>query len=408
MTKLAKEDVVSHIPHYQELAKKITLNENDKFANLDFFFAGDLVPPIAFSKSSSSSFISDKIKAEINECDFSIVNLECPLTDRDNPIRKDGPHLRADPECASTIRSVGFDTVGLANNHILDMGEKGLKDTIKNCEAAGLNVLGAGLNLAEAQEPIIYESKDIKVAVIAFAEHEFSIASKKTAGCAPLDPIQNFYQVQRAREKADVVIVSLHGGLEYESMPRPGLVEHCRFLVECGASTVVCHHTHVPSAIEVYRDCPIVYGLGNFLFERSDKPNEWFLGYGIKLSISKDGITSFKVIPFRQKNGYIDNNEDVKREVLRMIYEASVPLKDEDKLKEEWKKICKKKKEKYLINLRSPVIFRGIERLIKTFPFLKRILLPNRLKPSVLNLIRCESHREALLTIIEMEDKENA
>jgi poly-gamma-glutamate synthesis protein (capsule biosynthesis protein) len=86
----------------------------------------------------------------IIESQLAIVNLECPLTYSQTPIIKRGPHLQAAPACAEGIRSGGFDVVTLANNHILDMGERGLFDTLSTCHAAGLKTVGAGKNLEEA------------------------------------------------------------------------------------------------------------------------------------------------------------------------------------------------------------------------------------------------------------------
>jgi len=199
--------------------------------------------------------------------DLSVVNLECPLTYRKTPILKAGPHLRADPRCAESIHAGGFDVVTLANNHILDMGQEGLLDTCQACQEAGLSTVGVGRNLSEANRPLIQTVKGIRVAIIALAEHEFSIATYDKAGACALDPIENYYQIMRAKELADFVLVVFHGGNEYYALPSPRMVKTCRYFVDCGAHAVVCHHTHVPSGIEFYHDAPIVYGTGNFLFD---------------------------------------------------------------------------------------------------------------------------------------------
>ena len=284
------------------------------------------------------------------------------------------------------------------------MGEVGLLDTIDLCNKNSIMTVGAGRNINEACTPLIVQINDIKLGIIAVAENEYSIARHNSAGCASMNVISNYKQIKSTKENSDVTIVLIHGGLEYFSIPRPGLVEYCRFLVDCGVAAVICNHTHIPSAIEIYKESLIVYGMGNFLFDKKGKNNDWHHGYYTKLSISKKGVLSFQVKPYEQCNGYIgirSTNSVVNHRIFENIYNASVPLQDIELHRIHWEQACIDRADKYIIGLRSPIVFNGIERLARTFPFIKSLfLLPKKHALRVLNLIRCETHREVLETVI--------
>lgn len=90
---------------------------------------------------------------DIQNADFSFLNLESPLTRSRKGSTKHGPNIKVDPAAAYAIRNAGFKMVGLANNHIMDYGEEGLCDTVSSCDGAGLLRCGAGKSIAEAAKP---------------------------------------------------------------------------------------------------------------------------------------------------------------------------------------------------------------------------------------------------------------
>ncbi|MBQ8413439.1 MAG: CapA family protein, partial [Lachnospiraceae bacterium] len=179
----------------------------------------------------------------IKSVDFSFVNFEFPVVAKEGkPIPKCGPNLKGQPKAVDAIKYAGFNCCTLANNHILDQGEECLKDTKSRIEAVGIKTVGAGSNLTEASE-ILYLHKDgQKLAVINCCEHEFTIAMDTRAGANPLNPIQQFYKIQEARQNADYVLVIVHGGHEHYQLPSPRMKETYRFFVDAGADAVVNHH----------------------------------------------------------------------------------------------------------------------------------------------------------------------
>ena len=202
-----------------------------------------------------------------NDCDWAITNLECPLTLSNNSIEKTGPNLKAHPDCIEGIKFGGFNVVNLANNHIMDYGEQGLIDTINICEKNKIHYVGAGQNINKVSKPLYLTVKETKIAIVNFCENEWSIAGKNKAGANPLNPIINYYQIKEAKENSDFALVIVHGGNEQYKYPSPRMVETYRFFADCGANTVIGHHTHCPSGYERYNNVPIFYSLGNLIFD---------------------------------------------------------------------------------------------------------------------------------------------
>jgi len=392
-----------------DLFDEIVIKKSQESQTANLLFFGDLVPTGKVGDTLSSNEpqkLINEIYPDLKNSDLNVINLEAPLTNCRTKLIKEGPVLVGKPDTISGIKKIGFKVINLANNHILDMGEKGLLDTIEACNNNSILTVGAGKNINEASAPLFLQIKNIRVGIIAVAENEYSIAKQHAAGSAPINVISNFKQVKFSIDKSDVTIVLIHGGLEYYPVPRPGLVEYCRFLVDCGVNAVICNHTHIPSAIEIYKESPIIYGMGNFLFDRKGKDIDWYHGYYTKLSISNNGVFSFQVKPYEQCNGYIGIkalNNNVNNRIIEQIYNASILLHDIESYRDQWEKTCAKLTDKYIIGLRSPIIFNGVGRLVKMFPFLKSLLLlPRKHALRVLNMIRCETHQEVLETVLTL------
>ena len=341
-------------------------------------------------------------KQVTNNQALSIVNLECPLTIHETPILKTGPNLRAHPDCARELKQAGIDVVTLANNHILDMGEQGLFDTLDCCEEAGLKTVGAGKNIEEATKPLIIKIDDRKIAILNFAENEWSIAGPDKAGASPLDLIDNYYKIHEAKQKADLLLVILHGGNEYYPLPSPRMKKTCRYFVDCGANAVICHHTHVSSGLEIYQDAPIIYSTGNLLFDWPEpRPDGWYRGYMVELMIMRGTVNSLCLLPYEQCNSelYIHPmGHDAADKFLKEILQLSDVIADADRLTTKWVGFCSSRRLSYL---NMALCLSGIE---------QRILEKIRIRPwwrinkkqslTLANLIRCESHRDILIQLL--------
>lgn len=266
--------------------------------------AGDFCPRgrllLLIEKKEYESVFTD-VREITHHVDWAIVNLECPVSNKQPiPIRKYGGHLFCTHRSVEALRWAGFNCVTLANNHFLDYGEEGVANTLEACQKYGIDVVGGGRNLQEAARILYKEINGQTLAVINCCEHEFSIATELTAGSNPLNPIQQYYAIQEAKQNADYVLVIVHGGHEYYQLPSPRMQETYRFFVDAGADAVVNHHQHCYSGYEVYNGKPIFYGLGNFCFDKaSSHSGMWTEGYAVTINFTLDNL-NFIIHPYRQ------------------------------------------------------------------------------------------------------------
>jgi poly-gamma-glutamate synthesis protein (capsule biosynthesis protein) len=216
----------------------------------------------------AGSLLDAVLEKEWFSADLRVANLESPLTECITPIQKTGPALKASPDCFCGLKRLRMDILGMANNHILDYGERGLSDTLDGAKAAAIQTVGAGMNADEAERFLIKELNGVRVAFAAFAEHEWSVAGKNKGGANPWSAIRFVRMLSRYAGQYDRLIVLFHGGKEYCKYPSPALQESCRFMAEQGADAVICQHSHCVGSYEVYRNRLIVYGQGNFVFDR--------------------------------------------------------------------------------------------------------------------------------------------
>ena len=372
---------------------------------LDFLFCGDFAPCHRFENiviEHNENVFGDALTL-IKNSHASFANLECPLTTSNCPIAKSGPNLRAHPDCIHALKP--FSLIGLANNHIMDFGNTGLKSTIDTCNSINLPTTGIGSNLFEARRFHVITVEELSVAIIAIAEHEFNQAGENTAGSASIDVIDNYHQIIQAKKSADMVIVTLHGGNEYFPYPRPGLRKLCQHYIDLGVEAVVCHHPHVPGAYEYYNGKPIFYSLGNLIFDNPKPTKDWDLGYMVKLEFNKQKkiISNTEIIPYKQSielGGLKLLAGEEKDRLIKRIESYRMTLETEEIYMKKWKNFVKMQSNNYLLSQYSPILFRGIGYLSRKLPLSKLFINKNNINRK-LNLVRCESHLELLTNILE-------
>lgn len=358
----------------------------------------------------SSGLFSGQIQKYFAESTLGILNLEAPVTRAgdEHRIVKTGPHLKAAPGTVMPLLDkLNIDLVTLANNHILDYGEVGLNDTFENCDKARIDFTGAGMTADEAGRPSFFELDNSRCAVLNFAENEWANTQTEQPGANPLDIIDNVKQIRQVSEQVDHLVVIIHGGNEYTHYPSPRMVKQYRYYAENGASAIVGHHTHYVSGYEVHKGVPICYSLGNFLFTKGKKDKGWYEGLVLALDISPEGELGFKLLPVRQhrESHYVDFVEGKKKQqFLEKVEEISRVIRDEKELREKWDAFLSNNKNQYLKAL-SPVLgiqnryLRGI--LIRTG--LYKLLYRDAHLKELLNRIRCEAHRDAVIEILKKE-----
>lgn len=191
-----------------------------------------------------------------------LINLEGPILLPDTPktqISKAGPHL-----CSCLLPSFQVKALfALANNHIMDYGMEGLDATLQTIRGAGHMGCGAAHTLMDARRPLLCKENNVTVGVLSCCEAQFGLATSCSAGVAEFGPWM-YPAIRRLREQADVVIVSVHAGVETSPWPSPFIQDLYRSFIDCGAAIVHGHHAHVPQGFERHGGGLIFYGLGNF------------------------------------------------------------------------------------------------------------------------------------------------
>lgn len=342
--------------------------------------------------------------SHIRTADLAIVNLEAPLTAHELSITKTGPALKGNLDAARFLKKAGFNLATLANNHILDYGPVGLADTIANLRKTELPYVGAGENVEAAAQAFFFSQEGKTLAVLNFTENEWSTTHGVDPGANPIDPVANFRAIQSAKERADFVLVITHGGHEMYQLPSPRMKALFRFYVDAGAHAVVNHHPHCTSGYEIYQGAPIFYSLGNFLFDHiSHRDGIWNKGMCVTLSFEKIKPVQFHMIHFDQSGPealFTLTDQTVQNDRALNLEELNKVISDDDALAKAFKKWVTENATQYRAYI-EPHRIRPIQAL-QNRGWLPSIW-PDRKKKYLLNLIRCESHRDVLRTLLENE-----
>jgi poly-gamma-glutamate capsule biosynthesis protein CapA/YwtB (metallophosphatase superfamily) len=337
----------------------------------------------------------------IQEADVAVTNLESPVIDKGTPSLKTGPNLKSPVDALKVLADSGFNLLTLANNHTMDYGVDGLNSALAECKKLGINSVGAGQDFQEAKNPYIQRVNGIKLGFINFAENEFGTTFNSEPGCHGLNPIKNYYSISETSQNVDFLIVIVHGGHENYPLPSPAMKERYRFFVDAGADLVVGHHPHCYSGFETYCGVQIHYSLGNFLFDNAKKDDDrWSQGYMLQLVIRNKGneIMPIPYIQNGEKAGLRELDEMEKQKFEEEFNRLSEVISNDKKLTDSFERFCVQSKNLYSSYL-EPHSFRSLHflRNRNLFPS----LLSKRKKRLLLNLTRCEAHRDVLINILK-------
>jgi poly-gamma-glutamate capsule biosynthesis protein CapA/YwtB (metallophosphatase superfamily) len=249
------------------------------------------------------------------QADFGFVNLETPVAPAHSrgskPFQFDAPITLLE-----SLKFSGVKIVSFANNHVFDQGHAGFFESLDHLREQQLLFVGAGANAEAAWKPVIVEKNGIKVGWLGMTRwlngnrnadkdsdpHVAFFPYPDDSGGAPgLDQAAVLEKINAARAECDLLLVSIHWGIEYAVAPNPGDVDLAHDMLEAGAAAVIGHHPHVLQPIETYithdkRNTVIVYSLGNFLSNQSsnyvagltpDKAGEQRDSLVIKFSVIK-------------------------------------------------------------------------------------------------------------------------
>ena len=226
---------------------------------------------------------------------YVIGNLECPLTDSAWPARK-AIVFQGNPRWAGWLRRLGLTHVSLANNHTLDQHLPGLRATARAVRAARLGQLGYQPDSLAGCLPTVLGADS---SVVAFAYSAFTqrVAGERCGCGRNLAQLCERVATYKTLFPERAVLVYLHWGTEYAAQPSAEQRQQAHDLIDAGAAAVVGAHPHVVQPVEFYRGRPIVYSLGNFLFDQRGGPTA--LAAQVDFDLKNGWVTAAFIRPLR-------------------------------------------------------------------------------------------------------------
>jgi poly-gamma-glutamate capsule biosynthesis protein CapA/YwtB (metallophosphatase superfamily) len=241
-------------------------------------------------------------RATLQQADLCFAQLETTISERGSAVPNAKLAMRASPAMAPAVRAAGIDVMSFAGNHCLDFGHEAFADTLSHSAQSGLAVCGAGENLEAARRPVLMQVAGRRIAVLAASSilPAGYAAEADKVGCAPMRAHTVYEQIEMdqpgtparirtfadrddlkaltdgiraARDRADIVLVSLHWGIHMiPTMIADYQIEVAHRAIDAGADAILGHHPHILKGIEFFRGRPIFYSLGNFAIEQ---PHIW-------------------------------------------------------------------------------------------------------------------------------------
>jgi poly-gamma-glutamate capsule biosynthesis protein CapA/YwtB (metallophosphatase superfamily) len=210
------------------------------------------------------------ISRMLGSADFTAVNLETAVTTRGTPQPKQF-HFRTTGKAFKAIRAPGIDLVTMANNHVLDYGQTGLRDTLAAAKAARFPYVGIGVNARAAWAPHITTIKGTRIAIIGVSQvAELApswVATRHRPGEAnSINTRRTLAAVRAAKKRADVVIVFMHWGTEGQACPDANQLSLAPRLAHAGANIIIGAHAHTLQGSGWLGHTFVAYGMGNFLW----------------------------------------------------------------------------------------------------------------------------------------------
>ena len=250
----------------------------------------------------AGGILDDTLMEAIKDCSFFAANQEFPFAAGGQKAKDKQFTFRISPDRVHILQEIGCDCVTLANNHVLDYGAEALAENNALLDQAGIPHTGAGAGLAEAETPVILESDGRTIGILAgsrvYPDAGWAAGATHPGVLSAYDPGRLIQDIRKAKETCDYVAVFIHWGVEKKQTPENYQKEMGRKFIDAGADIVVGSHPHVLQGIEYYDGKPILYSMGNFIFNSSIP--ETMMG---RITFHDDGKTELQVIPAKASGG---------------------------------------------------------------------------------------------------------
>jgi poly-gamma-glutamate capsule biosynthesis protein CapA/YwtB (metallophosphatase superfamily) len=263
--------------------------------------------------------------------DLNITNLETVIDLKNRKFSKNALKFINKPKILRSLKNINTNLVCLANNHIMDNGDVGLKNTIKHLKKYKINHVGAELSLKKIYKPFFFKNNNHKIAVINTSEgEEANEKYNNHVGSSDIESYKVIDQIRSCKENGYLTILIAHAGVEYIPFPPPYIKDIYKNFVDEGADLVVGHHPHVLQGFEIYKNVPIFYSLGNFTMWKKNLRKNCYDSMFLNIKIQDNKLSSVNLVPFKiNKNGL---NLRSKNEFSKKIIELNNFLSESDKI----------------------------------------------------------------------------
>jgi len=217
-------------------------------------------------------YLFESVAPLFKSSDATVINLECPVTKTVSPINKKYI-FRGEPEWLPTLKESGITHAALANNHSMDQGRSGLEDTYKHLTETGITPIGYGKNADEANKPVFILKDGIEVAIFNTVtvplENWVYLEERPGVNQSSIDILAEKIKMLKKERPGCHIIVVLHWGIEFQKEPTIKQRKEAYQLIDAGADIIIGHHPHILQKEEIYKEKPIFYSLGNFVFDQN-------------------------------------------------------------------------------------------------------------------------------------------
>lgn len=249
-------------------------------------------------------FPFEPLADSLRRADITFGNLESPIVPDSVEIQDSVTVFAAPPLAADALARAGFDIVSTANNHAWDGGEAAVRETMDQLTRAGVLFVGSALGRDMAEQPVVVRRRGWRVAFFAITRAwnpaPYTFHQHAGAQYVAWGDTGRLYPAIRGVKtsgRADLVVVSMHGGTEYADAPPEHMRDLARGVVDAGADIVLGHHSHVLQPVVWYRKKPIVQSLGNFIFLQNDPWTQ--VSAILRIVVTPGGRMRLSAIPIR-------------------------------------------------------------------------------------------------------------
>ena len=259
----------------------------------------------------------------IKTASYSICNFEAPIESIGKPYPKEGIHLCQNTNMINALKKQGFKLCLLANNHIMDYGNIGLKKTIEEINNKNLDYIGAGLNLKDAYKPLIKKINNIKVGLINACEAQYGVldyySKYNQSGYAWINHKIIDENIINLKNICDIIIVFSHAGLEKYNIPQIEWRYRYKHFCDLGADVVIGSHPHVPQGYEKYKESHIFYSLGNFFMDSPNYVNTEDKSFSLILNIKSKNNIDYEIIYHNKIKGKVSITDCSKENDINIL-----------------------------------------------------------------------------------------